>query len=180
MALTKLTADLKNIQKLSDTPNTTEGLTADELKALWDKAGTDIQDYINDILTVELDARHPIGSIYMSTASTNPGTFLPGTWAVWGTGRVPVGVDTEDANFNTVEKEVGASTVTLDTTMIPSHSHTVETGLTEEGQTGIYPSYVTNARLAYYATDRATATGGGLAHNNIQKSITCYMFKRTA
>lgn len=55
MALTKLTADLENIQKLSDTPNTTEGLTADELKALWDKAGTDIQDYINDTLTVELD-----------------------------------------------------------------------------------------------------------------------------
>lgn len=55
MSLTKLTTDLENIQALSDTPNSTEGLTADELKALFDKAPTDIKTYINDTLTTEVD-----------------------------------------------------------------------------------------------------------------------------
>lgn len=55
MALTKLVTDLENIQALSDTPNATEGLTADELKAKFDKAPTDIKTYLNDTLTAELD-----------------------------------------------------------------------------------------------------------------------------
>lgn len=56
MSLTKLTTDLENIQALSDKPNEIEGLTADELKAKFDKAGGDIKTYINDNLTAEVDA----------------------------------------------------------------------------------------------------------------------------
>lgn len=55
MALTKLTADVENIQALSDTPNATEGLTADELKKKFDDAGIDIKSYINGTLTEEID-----------------------------------------------------------------------------------------------------------------------------
>ncbi len=36
-------------------------------------------------------ALHPIGSIYLSTAATNPGSIFGGTWTAWGAGRVPVG-----------------------------------------------------------------------------------------
>ena len=56
MALTKLTTNLNNIQALHDRPNTTDGLTADELKEKFDKAGNDIKSYINNTLTEELDA----------------------------------------------------------------------------------------------------------------------------
>ncbi len=55
MALTKLTTNLNNIQALHDKPNTADGLTADELKEKFDKAGNDIKDYINNTLTDELD-----------------------------------------------------------------------------------------------------------------------------
>ena len=55
MALTKLTADLDNIQALSDKPNEIEGLTADQLKARFDKTGADLKTYINDTLTSEID-----------------------------------------------------------------------------------------------------------------------------
>lgn len=55
MALTKLQADVNNIQKLSDRPNETDGLTSAELKERFDKAGSDIKRYINEILTEELD-----------------------------------------------------------------------------------------------------------------------------
>ena len=55
MALTKLTTNLNNIQALHDRPNTADGLTADELKEKFDKAGNDIKSYINNTLTEELD-----------------------------------------------------------------------------------------------------------------------------
>ena len=66
---------------------------------------------------------YPVGSIYLSVKNTNPSTYFGGTWVAWGSGRVPVGINTSDSNFNTVEKTGGASTVTLTTSQIPSHSH---------------------------------------------------------
>lgn len=44
---------------------------------------------------------YPVGSIYMSTNSTNPSSlFGVGTWEAWGSGRVPVGVNPSDPDFN--------------------------------------------------------------------------------
>ncbi len=55
MALTKCTANVNNIQSLSDRPNTIDGLTSAQLKEKYDKAGADIKEYLNDTLTEELD-----------------------------------------------------------------------------------------------------------------------------
>lgn len=55
MALTKLTANVNNIQALSDRPNETDGLTSSELKERFDRAGATIKNYINNTLTEELD-----------------------------------------------------------------------------------------------------------------------------
>lgn len=72
-----------------------------------------------------LDAIYPVGSIYMSVKSTNPGTLFGGTWVAWGSGRVPVGVNGSDTNFATVEKTGGASTVKLTAAQsgVPAHAH---------------------------------------------------------
>ena len=56
MALTKLTTNLNNIQALHDRPNTSDGLTADQLKERFDRAGNDIKSYINNTLTEEIDS----------------------------------------------------------------------------------------------------------------------------
>ena len=64
------------------------------------------------------DVIYPVGSIYMSVNNTNPSSLFGGTWVAWGSGKVPVGVNTSDTNFNTVEKTGGNSTVNLE------HSHT--------------------------------------------------------
>lgn len=50
MSIPKMTNDLAVIQKLSDLPNATEGLTAEELKAKFDEAALEIQKYINEKL----------------------------------------------------------------------------------------------------------------------------------
>ena len=56
----------------------------------------------------------------MQTTDTNPATYLGfGNWLLWGSGRVPVCINTGDSKFNTVEKTGGAVSANL------SHSHTI-------------------------------------------------------
>ena len=55
------------------------------------------------------DLIYSVGSIYMSVNSTNPKDLFGGTWVGWGSGRVPMCVNTSDSNFNTVEKTGGSS-----------------------------------------------------------------------
>lgn len=54
MAITSFDVDVMNISRLTDQPNDNDGMTADELKALFDKAPSDIKDYINNVLIPEL------------------------------------------------------------------------------------------------------------------------------
>ena len=73
MALTKLTANVNNIQQLSDKPNETDGLTSAELKERFDRAGATIKTYLNEVLTAELDtvlATIPDVSQFVTTNDT--------------------------------------------------------------------------------------------------------------
>ena len=67
---------------------------------------------------------YPIGSIHMSTSSANPASFFGGTWERWGNGRVPVGVDTSQTEFDTVNETGGAKTHILTAAQMPQHTHT--------------------------------------------------------
>lgn len=142
-----------------------------------------------------LDAVYPVGSIYMSVKSTNPGTLFGGTWVAWGKGRVPVGIDTSDSDFKTVEKTGGSKYL---------HSHT-HTGSTSGGITSflrVVGAVGTNINLnhisGYSAGDYKDISntsdfpGANHYHNfttnpsgngnsqNLQPFIVCYMWKRTA
>lgn len=55
MAYTLMSTDVENVSNLSDLPNESDGLTAAELKAVFDQAGVDIKDFINNTLIPELD-----------------------------------------------------------------------------------------------------------------------------
>ena len=60
---------------------------------------------------------YPVGSIYSNVAvATNPATLLGfGTWTAFGAGRVMVGLDGDDEDFDTVGETGGAKTHTLTT-----------------------------------------------------------------
>lgn len=122
-----------------------------------------------------LDTIYPIGSIYMSIDSTNPSSLFGGTWEPWGTGRVPVGIDLNDTDFNTVEKTGGEKTHTLSVNEMPSHTHMLHLVSNQLGNGGgmwgtTYSQYDGNVNTY--------PTGGSQAHNNLQPYITCYMWKR--
>lgn len=69
---------------------------------------------------------HPVGAIFMTNSATNPGTIYGGTWTAWGSGRVPVGVDGGQTEFDTVEETGGAKTVTLTSAEMPTHAHAID------------------------------------------------------
>lgn len=63
---------------------------------------------------------YPIGAIYQSTSNTSPSSLFGGTWTEI-TDRFLLAAGTTYAAASTG----GAATVTLDSTMIPSHTHSV-------------------------------------------------------
>ena len=73
---TTLSADLDNIQKLDDLPNATGGLSADQLKAEFDKAGDTIKTFINTTLLTEL-AKEDAAASGASRIGIEPLVALP-------------------------------------------------------------------------------------------------------
>ena len=72
-----------------------------EVSEEWDVKvyGKLLKDYISSIA----GSMYPVGSIYMSVTNTNPSAYFGGTWAAWGSGRVPVGVDASDTHILDVQ-----------------------------------------------------------------------------
>lgn len=127
-----------------------------------------------------IDLIYPVGSIYTSIVSTNPGTlFGTGTWAAFATGRVLVGLDSGDTAFDTVEETGGAKTHTLLATEMPAHVHAENAPASASGGTMKF-ALDTNASGTQAAGLDTGSAGGGGAHNNLQPYIVVYMWKRTA
>lgn len=135
-----------------------------------------------------IDTVYPVGSIYISVNSTNPGTlFGVGTWSAFGTGRTLVGIDAGDADFDTVEETSGSKTHQLTTAQLPSHFHHIE-----EFGGGVFRAFAGRVAPAsggatdlvrFAGTEEQISTqssGSDNAHNNVQPSIVVYMWKRTA
>lgn len=178
--------------------NTNTAITAlenfrDLRYAKYDADGNDISDTYakKDDMEAAMQRMYPIGSIYFSAVGTNPSELFGfGTWQAWGAGRVPVGVDASQTEFNAVEKTGGEKAHALTINEMPSHTHEISYRpigdpsddpfalfKSEGGITGTYNSPGTE--LSQDALE-AKAAGGGQAHNNLQPYITCYMWKRTA
>jgi hypothetical protein len=80
-----------------------------------------------DMVAVAANQAWPVGSIYISTVSTNPATLLGvGTWTAFGTGRTLIGINSGDVDFDTVEETGGAKTHTLTEANLAAHDHAID------------------------------------------------------
>ena len=146
---------------------------------------------------------YPVGSIYMSVTDSTVSAVesrFGGTWESFGAGKMLMGVNTSETEFNTVLKTGGTKTETLNISKMPKHRHTIirqqwfgvdsvnssvtssifswKAGAGTGGSTSYsYKSDPSN--LGADANDMLT-TGGGGAHNNLPPYITVYMYKRTS
>jgi len=144
---------------------------------------------ISIVRRITAGSQWPVGSIYFSINSTNPGTSLGfGTWVAFGAGKVPVGLDSGDVDFNTDEKIGGNKEITITTATMPSHQHAIELS-NEAGAFSSGNGYVSNSNLGMQRrgtesspasiNDGARSTGGDGAHDNVQPYIVVRMWKRT-
>lgn len=128
---------------------------------------------------------HPVGCIYMSTSSVSPQTTFGGTWIRWGNGRVPVGVDKADTDFNTVEKTGGYKVSDLRALIGATGSNASRLGYYAENPVSAHGTYSIN--LSANVADSQPANhstlvleSDGHVPSRLQPYVTCYMWKRTA
>lgn len=137
---------------------------------------------------------HPVGSIVITTVAQSPELVFGGTWITWGSGRVPVGVDKAQEEFETVEKTGGEKSHWLSIHETPSHTHALEPNGSaysfawgaSKGNVHIQSNAVGGASPSgsnYLYTrqgewNQTGASGSTQPHNNLQPYITCYMWKR--
>jgi microcystin-dependent protein len=138
----------------------------------------------------------------LSVVATNPSTLLGyGTWAAFAAGRMLVGFNAADTDFDTDEKTGGAKTVALTAAQsgLPQHTHIQDAHthnfLPRSGTSGAVSSIVTGTldttsaigganqphiQTATAVNQNAGPTNASQAHDNMPPFITVHMWKRTA
>lgn len=147
--------------------------------------------------TALIDAVYPVGSIYISTVATNPGTLLGvGTWAATGVGRMLIGVGTSDTAY-ALDDTGGASDVskvlahthTFTTDSDGAHDHNViggngSAGATVNTEASGTGTTVTNAApttgSAHTHDGTTDSTGAAGAGDNMPPYLCVHMWERTA
>ena len=115
----------------------------------------------------------PVGSVFISVVITNPGTLLGyGTWSAIGAGRMLVGLDSGDTDFDAVKETGGAKTKTIAQANLPNistgagtaHTHVQDTHnhnfLPRSATTGGVSSIVTGT-----LDTSSTISGSNQPHN---------------
>lgn len=138
---------------------------------------------------------YPIGSVIENAnANFNPNTAFPGTTWERIKGKVLVGVDEDDADFETAGKTGGEKTHTLAKTEVPNAKGNItfhgagSGGTAVQGTSGICSNGTSVNGYSYQKQTGAWSVGrvdfnlgfGNGAHNNLQPYETVYIWKRTA
>ncbi len=145
------------------------------------------------LATDALELAYPVGSIYMNASvATNPGTLLGfGTWAPFGAGKVPVGIDATDDDFDIVGSgtntngTTGAKTVTLTSAQsgLPAHTHTSDGTRSGANQadpgSNFFASAGDYANYGAKSINQNAAADAASSHNNLQPYVVVHMWTRT-
>ena len=127
-----------------------------------------------------LNVIYPVGSIYFSINSTNPGQIFGGTWSQIAQGRTLVGVDINDTDFNVAQKFGGSK----------NHRHITPLSWLENPRAvGVTNDFgMTTRNGSFYGIYSDTSGGLGINMNNyftdyesnLIPYFTCYIWCRTA
>lgn len=120
----------------------------------------------------------PVGTILTTTNSTNPGTYIGGTWtAIEGKFLLAQSEDHEAGETG------GAETVTLTVDELPSHRHGMDNYLIDSGteqKAGWTGFGMQGKEVAIAELVKTRAVGGDMPHENMPPYLAVYMWERTA
>lgn len=140
---------------------------------------TDTRDLTNNAGYLKATDVYPVGSIVTFYDTADHSNFLGLTWTRFAAGRMIVGYDSSDTDFDTIGEAGGEKTHTLTVDEIPSHRHLI--GQTYSGYRVYEGGSAPNAIYTGYAVAEPTNyVGGGQAHNNMPPYITAALWRRTA
>lgn len=140
----------------------------------------------------------PVGAVFISVVATNPQTLLGyGTWSAFGAGKVLVGLDSGDTDFDTAEETGGAKSKTISAhagTAVATHTdhtHDVTSNITTTPATVQSGAGATVVGSGANGTSTSTGASIPLAHtvtqpdahadlNVVQPYIVCYFWKRVS
>lgn len=117
--------------------------------------------------------------VIITMDNVNPGSYLGGTWERCGQGRVLVGVDEEDSDFDAPGKTGGEKEHTLTTNEMPNHHHMIWQNPSAGAGSGEYEglAYVVQSGLSQYGRYGQTSqVGSNQPHNNTPPYLTCYFW----
>jgi len=127
-------------------------------------------------ITAACASIYPIGSVYIATVSTNPGTLLGcGTWTAFGAGKMMVSLDSGDADFDTSEETGGSKT----SSALIAHTHTKQSyeGGADSGDDNRLDG--TNSDTAF-GTVTTDSSGSGSSYSIMNPYIVVYMWERAS
>ena len=130
-----------------------------------------------------IDAAYPVGAIFTTvTAYADSAAVVAAvggtTWVAFAAGKMLIGLDSSDTDFDTAEETGGAKTHTLTEAEMPAHTHTYDKMTGQSGGCGVNMAG-SNGCPAYTST-ASSSTGSGSAHSIMNPYIAVYMWKRTA
>lgn len=135
-----------------------------------------------DIVSAVKRAIYRVGDIIVTTVSTNPAADYGGTWIAWGSGRIPIGVDSGDSDFDEPEKTGGEKAHQLTAAQLPKNAYGLH--LASDANTGArQTNKVCIGRDGTTLWDAGGAIYSGAnddPHNNMPPYIAVYMWKKTA
>jgi len=132
------------------------------------------EDIISFLISSEIvDLVYPVGSVYLSTNSADPSTLFAGTtWDEFAQGKVLVGQDTLDTDFDTLLEEGGEKSHVIVTSEMPSHTHSAP------AISGVALSLAGVVDVDTVVDDVTGSTGGDQPHNNLQPYVVVKIWRR--
>lgn len=130
---------------------------------------------------------HRVGDVVIRADDTSPATLYGGTWVNYAAGRVLVGLDAGDTDFDAVGKTGGAKTHTLTTAQLPAHDH--RNGDHSQLLKPPYAGSLTGNDTGGSGSEQAVGAGDGgaiasvgsnEAHPNVQPYVVVRFWTRTA
>lgn len=183
MAFQKITENVSIHQSLPDNPN----LTSQQLKKKWDEASEIIKTNFNKLIDELNNNMYPIGTGFISYTSVDYTNHLGFKWEKTCIGRTPVGLDTNQTEFNTIGKTGGEKTHKLSIDELAEHNHEgLYTDVT--GMDHIYVSSGSSHRVptcdhGSSSVNKGIHTGNAgrnKSHNNLQPYQVVVFWKRVA